>query len=60
MHYTRGHMRPDSLCTDTVKDHKFLDTLVPVLVHVVTMHKWKIIMMSLSDSEDYDSLLEQA
>ena len=53
-------MRPDSLCTDTVKDHKFLDTLVPVLVHVVTMHKWKTIMMSLSDSEDYDSLLEQA
>ena len=41
------HMRLDSLCTVTVEDHEVLDTPVHVNVHVVTMHKWKIIMMVL-------------
>ena len=38
-------MRLDSVRTDTVEDHKFLDTPpVHVHMHVVTMHKWKTIM----------------
>ena len=40
-------MRLDSLCTVTVEDHEVLDTPVHVHVHVVTMHKWKIIVMVL-------------
>ena len=40
-------MRLESLCTDTVKDHGFLDAPVHVHMHVVTKHECKIIMMVL-------------
>ena len=39
-----GHMRLDTLCTDTQVGPEFLDAFVHVHVQVITMHKWKIIM----------------
>ena len=39
-----GHTRQDSLCTYTVEDFKFLDTLVHIYVCVMTIHRHKTII----------------
>ena len=34
-----SHTRQDSLCTYTVEDFEFLDILVHIYVHIMTIHK---------------------
>ena len=42
-----GHTRQDSLCTYyTVEDFEFLDILVHIYVHMMIVHKYKTIIMT--------------